>query len=113
MGRVRRYKKFKSCDPFAKNGPKVADTVHDEPVDMFEEQERRAEKRQRKREEDPEHIERMLQREAIRQLRIENEKSGGSTKKTKHELEGRKEDERKEEDERRKGGRGNCWKGTT
>lgn len=93
MGRVRRYKKFKSCDPFAKNGPKVADTVHDEPVDMFEEQERRAEKRQRKREEDPEHIERMLQREAIRQLRIENEKSGGSTKKTKHELEGRKEDE--------------------
>jgi len=94
MGRVRRYKKFKSCDPFAKQGPKVVDTIHDEPIDIFEEQERRAEKRIRKREEDPEHIERMLQREAIRQLRMENEKNGGSgLKKNKHELEGRKENE--------------------
>jgi len=95
MGRVRRYKKFKSCDPFAKQGPKVVDTIHDEPVDVFEEQERRAEKRQRKREEDPEHIERMLQREAIRQLRLENEKNGGGSalKKNKRELEGRREDE--------------------
>ena len=45
MGRVRRYKKFKACDPFSKrNGTKI-DTVHDEPPEMFEERTKRKEKK--------------------------------------------------------------------
>ena len=37
MGRVKRYKKFKACDPFAKRGKVVIDTTHDEPPELFEE----------------------------------------------------------------------------
>ncbi len=39
MGRVSRYKKIKSCDPFAKRLQKVekVDTIHDQPPDEFHE----------------------------------------------------------------------------
>lgn len=37
MGRVRKYKKFKACDPFSKKGRAEVDTIHDEPPDIHEE----------------------------------------------------------------------------
>jgi hypothetical protein len=37
MGRVRRYKKIKAIDPFAKKGKVEIDTIHDEPPDMHKE----------------------------------------------------------------------------
>ena len=36
MGRVRRYKKYKSVDPFAKGQRSETDLVHDEPPDLHE-----------------------------------------------------------------------------
>jgi len=45
MGRVRRYKKFKACDPFSKKSSAPIDTVHDEPPEMFEQRTKRKEKR--------------------------------------------------------------------
>ncbi len=36
MGRVRRYKKIKSCDPYAKKTKSVIDVVHDEDPEVFE-----------------------------------------------------------------------------
>jgi hypothetical protein len=36
MGRVRRYKKIKSIDPFAKKQKAELDTVHDEPPQDFQ-----------------------------------------------------------------------------
>lgn len=37
MGRVRRYKKYKAVDPFAKAQRAETDLVHDEPPDIHEE----------------------------------------------------------------------------
>lgn len=37
MGRVRRYKKFKAVDPFAKGHRTETDLVHDEPPDLHDE----------------------------------------------------------------------------
>lgn len=45
MGRVRRYKKFKACDPFSKRGKTEVDTIHDEPPSQFEQRARRSGKR--------------------------------------------------------------------
>lgn len=45
MGRVRRYKKFKACDPFSKKSSAPIDTVHDEPPEMFEQRSKRKENR--------------------------------------------------------------------
>jgi hypothetical protein len=45
MGRVRRYKKFKACDPFSKRKITEVDNVHDEPPNLFEERIRKDRKR--------------------------------------------------------------------
>ena len=37
MGRVRRYKKYKAVDPFAKGHRSETDLVHDEPPDLHDE----------------------------------------------------------------------------
>eukprot|EP01038_Epipyxis_sp_PR26KG_P011487 gene11487-15386_t len=75
MGRVRRYKKFKACDPFSKNHGKkdVVDDNHDEPPDSFEQ---RALKKQKLRESwnTEEKQELLLQREALRSLKTTDEK---------------------------------------
>ena len=72
MGRVKRYKKIKACDPFAnrKNQVKVIDLIHDEPPENFE----KRSKRKRKRTlnwDDENQRELLLQREAIRDIRKE------------------------------------------
>ena len=36
MGRVRKYKKFKACDPFSKRGKAEVDIIHDEPPEIHE-----------------------------------------------------------------------------
>lgn len=36
MGRVKRYRKIKACDPFAKRQTKEVDTVHDQAPDLHE-----------------------------------------------------------------------------
>lgn len=48
MGRVKRYKKVKACDPFAKNHGNHVNTTHDEPPNVFEEKSRRVDKRARR-----------------------------------------------------------------
>ncbi len=90
MGRVRRYKKIKAIDPFSKARPKAVDTIHDEPPEIFEEASRKAELRLLRRFEDVNSVERMLQREAKRQLQLESSENSFSKKPS---LEGRKEDE--------------------
>jgi hypothetical protein len=91
MGRVRRYKKFKSCDPFAKkSNTKVDDKLYDEPVEIFEASVRKAEQRIQRRLENANSIEKMIQREAIRQGKIDE--ANQHSEKTKK-MEGRREDE--------------------
>jgi hypothetical protein len=36
MGRVRRYKKYKACDPYAKKQKSEIDLVHDQPPEIHE-----------------------------------------------------------------------------
>jgi hypothetical protein len=49
MGRVRRYKKVKSCDPFSKNfNRREIDTIHDEPPNIFDDKIERLEKKARR-----------------------------------------------------------------
>jgi len=48
MGRVRRYKKLKSVDPFAKRGKAEIDTIHDEPPNRFNERSRKTEQNLKK-----------------------------------------------------------------
>ena len=91
MGRVRRYKKFKSCDPFAKKSiTKVVDITHDEPIEIFENSVKKAEKRIIQRFESAGSLEKMIQREGARQAKLDD--IAKLNKKAKH-MEGRKEDE--------------------
>lgn len=87
MGRVRRYKKFKAIDPFAKAKKAEVDLVHDEPPDVHDERGSKAgrnhvhalksscpllmpgRKRRRQLEEVDEDV--MLRREGMRALREE------------------------------------------
>ena len=89
MGRVRKYKKFKSCDPFSKKKKTEADTTHDEPPDVFEDRERRDVKRKERVWEDDNSRELALQREAIRSLRDGEKKKLANDRK----IEGKKEEE--------------------
>lgn len=46
MGRVKRYKKFKACDPFSKQfNRREFDDVHDEPPNLFEDKQERSVKK--------------------------------------------------------------------
>jgi len=89
MGRVRKYKKLKSCDPFSKKKKTEADTTHDEPPDVFEDRERRDVKRKERVWEDDNSRELALQREAIRSLRDGEKKKLANDRK----IEGKKEEE--------------------
>jgi len=89
MGRVRSYKKIKACDPFSKRGKKEADTVHDEPPDLYEERVKKDLKRKERAWDDENERELRLQREAKRMLAIEEEKKKVVEKK----IEGKKEGE--------------------
>ncbi len=76
MGRVRRYKKYKACDPFAKRGGKKDDgvDVHDEPPDLHEEKSRETKRKRERDWGDEGKRELSLQREAFRDLRLKAEK---------------------------------------
>jgi len=89
MGRVRSYKKIKSCDPFSKKKKSVADDVHDEPPDHFDDRVRRDVARKDRLWQDDNSRELMLQREAVRNLK-ETERQKMSTDRK---IEGKKEDE--------------------
>ena len=100
MGRVRRYKKFKACDPFSKQSRSTVsadDANHDEPPTIFHDAVRKADKRRLMKFQDEDRLERELQREALRSIE-ENEAKGNPNKKK---LEGRKEDETMKQFKRR------------
>mmetsp|Transcript_23819 Transcript_23819/g.21677 ORF Transcript_23819/g.21677 Transcript_23819/m.21677 type:complete len:268 (-) Transcript_23819:82-885(-) len=69
MGRVKRYKKIKACDPFAKrsNTVKAIDYKHDQPPEKYEKKAKRREKRSLKWEND-EDRELLLQKTALKEL---------------------------------------------
>ena len=97
MGRVRRYKKIKSCDPFAKkkawNGSTEA-SKHDEPPAMFVERRNKAENMKTKGLTGEDLDELMLQREALRELAQKREHGqDASGKRKQKQLEGKKEGE--------------------
>ena len=70
MGRVRKYKKIKACDPFSqRKKSNVNDVKYDEPPDLYDERVRRDHKKHQRPFDDLEHAEKMLQREALRSLR--------------------------------------------
>ena len=89
MGRVRKYKKFKACDPFNKQAVKKVDEGHDQPPEIFEEQTRKAANKLMKRWESSNSIERMLQHDAARFLKHEE----AAPKTEKNKIEGKKEEE--------------------
>ena len=68
MGRVRKYKKIKAIDPFS-NKKRSVDLKHDDPPDLFDDKKRRNRKKLDRPFDDLDHAEKMLQREAVRQLR--------------------------------------------
>ena len=75
MGRVKRYKKFKACDPFAKRTKAEVDTVHDEPPELFEQRTKRTVKRGKSNDEnmnEEDMYEMYLQREAKRAKKEED-----------------------------------------
>jgi len=89
MGRVKRYKKFKSCDPFARkvrNG-KDEDVSFDEPPQIFEEKKMKSEKRKERDWDDPDLQEKLIQQEAFRV--ISSRENKGKSKK----LESKRDDE--------------------
>jgi hypothetical protein len=92
MGRVRRYKKLKAVDPAAKRRNFVDDTIHDEPPEVFNARVRKSMQETDNIWNDEDARERMLQREAKRELRLAEEKKekGGVGKKK---VEGRREGE--------------------
>ena len=95
MGRVRRYKKFKACDPFSKQSKSTvsaADLDHDEPPDIYEDSVKKAHKKRMSRFRDEDLMERQLQKEAMRAERVEQNKKP-SEKVNSKKLEGRKEGE--------------------
>jgi hypothetical protein len=73
MGRVRKYKKIKACDPNSKqnNGRRAAaaDMRHDDPPEEHDARAKRKAKALERPFDDLDHAERMLQREAMRALR--------------------------------------------
>ena len=69
MGRVRKYKKIKAIDPFSNKKRSGIDVKHDDPLDLFDEKKKRNRKKLDRAFDDLEHAEKMLQREAVRQLR--------------------------------------------
>ena len=97
MGRVRRYKKFKACDPFSKQAKttvSAADLDHDEPPDIYEDSVKKAHKKRMQRFRDEDLMERQLQKEALREEREElNKKPSEKNKANSKKLEGRKEGE--------------------
>ena len=95
MGRVRRYKKVKSVENW-ESRPSTSDK-HDQPPSIWEGEQRRSAKRVNKAFDDDKTFERMLQHEARRQIKVEEEKgtsstSGIGTARVKS-IEGKKEDE--------------------
>ena len=97
MGRVRRYKKIKSCDPFAKKKARNGSTEvskHDEPPAMFVERRNKAENMKTKGLTGEDLDELMLQREALRELAQKREHGQDASGKRKQKrLEGKKEGE--------------------
>lgn len=91
MGRVRKYKKLKACDPFANRGKggKEGASEHDEPPELFEAREQKARKRKERSWDDENTRELMLQREALRTLRESEKSSSANARK----IEGKKTDE--------------------
>lgn len=72
MGRVRKYKKIKACDPNSKqnNGRRATtDLRHDDPPEEHDARSKRKAKALERPFDDLEHAEKMLQREAMRALR--------------------------------------------
>ena len=96
MGRVRRYKKIKSCDTFAKKKSSGTSEVgpYDEPPSMFRERRKKAEKLRTKGMDGEDLEELMLQREALRELSQKRELGVDTSGKRKQkQLEGKKEGE--------------------
>ncbi len=73
MGRVRKYKKVKSVDPFSNVKRNNADTKYDQPPSVWENESRKAASRANRAFHDEKAFERMLQHTAKRQLKIEEE----------------------------------------
>jgi hypothetical protein len=77
MGRVKKYKKIKAIDPFAKRGTGKVDTTYDEPPDVFEEKRRTAAKRKATKSWDVEEDrEQMIQQEAWRDIKSQKREKG-------------------------------------
>ncbi|KAJ1444035.1 hypothetical protein B484DRAFT_414234 [Ochromonadaceae sp. CCMP2298] len=73
MGRVRRYKKYnKSDDPLA--AARKGDAHHDEPPNLFQERTKKTNRAREDKWDDEEGRERLMQREAMRDLRLESAK---------------------------------------
>ena len=79
MGRVRKYKKVKSVDPFSNAKRSVADTKYDQPPSIWEGESRKAAKRANYAFDNEKAFERMLQHAAKRQLKIEEDNGRQAT----------------------------------
>jgi hypothetical protein len=80
MGRVRRYKKLKSVDPFNRKGSGNASSgKFNEPPNIFEDGIKRKNKKLRKQFDDPDENERQLQKEAIRDMKLKTGVKGLGT----------------------------------
>jgi hypothetical protein len=95
MGRVRRYKKFKSCDPFAKKGigSEVSKKArgYDEPPDIYEDKEAKRLAKDEKDWSNQHKREKLLERDAMRVLKQQAEQD--AKKSDKVTIEGKREDE--------------------
>lgn len=89
MGRVKRYKKIKACDPFAKRGAidSKGGSSYDQPPDLFEQKKREKRKKERSMDNDDDR-EILMQREALRAIRLTKTHVKGTDK-----VEGKKVDE--------------------
>ena len=79
MGRVQRYKKIKAIDPASKKKRAVEDTIHDEAPDVYNNKVKNSIKRLKLQWEDDATREKLLQKEARREIRLK-EKNGRTTK---------------------------------
>ena len=79
MGRVRKYKKVKSVDPFSNAKRSVAETKYDQPPSIWEGESRKAAKRANYAFDNEKAFERMLQHAAKRQLKIEEDNGRQAT----------------------------------
>lgn len=75
MGRVRKYKKYKACDPFSKQKAAVDDSKYDQPPDVWENKVKSSKKRKSHDWDNEEERERMLQQEAMRDIRREEKQA--------------------------------------